>query len=189
MLSKSNNMTKKQYQNIKLVVVVIIAIIFSQAIILKNYIIPIIVLLISSLVLMYLRHKVKDVIADERDYAISGKSALLSIQIYSWVAVVSMFILYAFRDINPAYEAIATTLAFSTCILMFLYAIIFRYYEKLKFSDKKLVYSAIILIIFLFLAVATVRLFSGEDNWICKDGQWIKHGNPSFSAPSVECKK
>lgn len=38
------------------------------------------------------------------------------------------------------------------------------------------------------ILVVTLRLWSGEDNWICKDGQWIKHGNPSSSQPMGECK-
>ena len=35
----------------------------------------------------------------------------------------------------------------------------------------------------------TVRfLFGGsEDNWICQNGDWVKHGNPSTSKPSTPC--
>lgn len=32
-----------------------------------------------------------------------------------------------------------------------------------------------------------MRFFSGEDNWICENGKWIKHGNPSNPPPSKEC--
>ncbi|MDD5026715.1 MAG: hypothetical protein PHH13_05085 [Candidatus Peribacteraceae bacterium] len=28
---------------------------------------------------------------------------------------------------------------------------------------------------------------SGEDSWICTDGQWVKHGNPSTSMPTTIC--
>lgn len=33
-----------------------------------------------------------------------------------------------------------------------------------------------------------VRLLSGEDNWICQNGQWVKHGNPSQVMPQEKCK-
>jgi len=189
MLINSNKfMTLKNYQRIKLGLAFVLAFIFSQAIIHKNYLIPIAVMLVSSLVLMWLRRRVKGVIADERDYATGGKSALLAIQIYAWIATLSMFILYALRDINPAYEPIAMTLAFSTCILMLVYAFVFRYLSNFKFSAKKNIYLIFVLILSIILAIGTLRLFSGEDDWMCKDGTWQKHGQPSFPAPNVECK-
>lgn len=181
-------MTLKQYQKIKLAMVVIISVIFSQAIYFKNYLVPIAVLAVSSLVLLYLRRTVKEIVADERDYAMGGKAALLAIQIYSWLAVVSMFIFYALRDINPAYEPIGMTLAFSTCMLMLTYAVIFRYFDRVSFSDKRLIYSVFVLALFLGLFIAGARIFSGEDDWICQNGQWVEHGHPDFPAPQVECK-
>ena len=181
-------MTLKQFKIVQLIIAVILGITFSQAIILKNYLIPVVVVIVASLIMLYLKRKVKDVIADERDYLTGGKAALLTVQIYSWVAVIAMFIFYSARDLNPAYEPIGLTLAYSTCLLMLTYSVIFRYYDKVKLSDRKLIYSALVLILFLALALFSVRLFSGEDDWMCKDGQWIKHGQPSFAAPSVPCK-
>lgn len=124
-------MTLKQLKIVKLILVFLLALVFSQSIILKSYLIPVILLIVSSLVLFYLRSRVKEVIADERDYLTGGRSAFLTIQIYSWLAVVVMLVLYAKKDLNPAYEPIAMTLAFSTCILMLLYAVIFRYRDKI----------------------------------------------------------
>lgn len=181
-------MTVKKYQRIKLMFVVLIATIVSQSIVYKNYVVPIITMIVSTLILLYMRRTVKEVVADERDYAVGGKSALLAIQIYAWMAIVPMFILYGLRDRNPVYEPIAMTLAFSTCILMLLYATIFRYYNKTGFTDKKLIYTAIVLVLFLILSIMGTRIFSGEDDWVCSNGQWVKHGNPSFTAPSIECK-
>lgn len=182
------NMTPKQYQRIKLIMVFIIAIIFSQMVFYRNYIIPIAVLVAASLFLLLLKRKVKDVLADERDYQTGGKSALLAMQTYSWFAVIIMLILFSQRDLNPAYEPIAMTLAYSTCFLMLLYGLIFRYYDKFKLSDWKLWYSIFAFLLFVIIVIAGARLFSGEDDWICKDGQWVKHGNPSFAAPSEPCR-
>ncbi|MFH1451519.1 MAG: hypothetical protein ABIF89_02865 [bacterium] len=27
-----------------------------------------------------------------------------------------------------------------------------------------------------------------EDTWICQNGQWVKHGNPSSQKPAGECR-
>lgn len=42
-------------------------------------------------------------------------------------------------------------------------------------------------LILIAAVVFTLRLFSGEDNWICQNGQWVKHGNPSAPMPSSGC--
>lgn len=180
-------MTLKQYQRIKLVLVVVVAFVFSQSIILKNYFVPIGTLVVSSLLLLYLRKKVKEVINDERDFMIGGKSALVAIQIYSWISALSMFVLYALRDRNPAYEPIAMTLAFSTCILMILYSLIFKYRSSVSFTSKKIWYIVFVAFFLVVFGVFTLRLFSGEDDWICDNGAWTKHGNPSFPAPTEPC--
>lgn len=181
-------MTLKKYQQIKMAIIMVIAVIFSQSIIYKNYLVPIATLVISSLVLISLRHKVKEVIADERDYALAGKSASWAIQIYSWIAVVAMFVLYAFRDINPSYEPIAMTLAYSTCLLMIIYSFIFKFQNKIKFTSNKNKFIVFIIILAVFISFFTIRLFSGEDNWVCQKGEWIQHGHPDFSAPTIPCK-
>jgi hypothetical protein len=42
-------------------------------------------------------------------------------------------------------------------------------------------------LILLLGTLFTVRLLSGEDGWICVDKQWVRHGNPSVSAPTSGC--
>lgn len=181
-------LTLKQYNIIRIIIVVILSILFGQAIILKNFFIPMILLVMGSFFLMYLRKQVKGVIVDERDYALGGKAALLAMQIWSWVAVVIMFAFLTLSE-NPVYQAVAMTLSFSVCGFMLLYSAIYRYYNKIDFKDKKFIFTAFILAFFLAIfIIGGIRLFSGEDNWICQNGQWVKHGNPSFEAPKTECK-
>jgi len=53
-------------------------------------------------------------------------------------------------------------------------------------SKKFLVIIGIVLV--LAAVVASIRIFSGdEDGWLCQDGKWIKHGNPSVPMPSWSC--
>ncbi len=38
------------------------------------------------------------------------------------------------------------------------------------------------------IAFGIMRLTGGgEDNWICQNGQWVKHGNPSAAMPTTLC--
>ena len=57
--------------------------------------------------------------------------------------------------------------------------------SRIKKGDRKkvVIISAIILILGIFLL-----LRMNEDTWTCKDGQWIRHGNPSSNIPTSECK-
>jgi uncharacterized membrane protein len=123
-------MTLKTYRKIKLVFVFFLAMFFSWAIFLDNFLIPVAVMIASSLVLMLLRRQVKEIIADERDWQLAGKAALIAVQAYSWVAAILMFVLYSLRLQNNLYEPIALTLAFSTCALMLTYAFTFRFLAK-----------------------------------------------------------
>ncbi|HQB51033.1 MAG TPA: DUF2178 domain-containing protein [bacterium] len=152
-------MTLKQYQVVKITFVVFLAVIFSQLIDGKNYLLPIGVMMAGSLIMMLLRRRVNGVVADERDYATGGKAALLAMQIYGWLAASSMFVFYGLKDTNPAFEPIGMTLAFSTCLLMLIYSAIFRYYNRVKLMDGKLIYTVAVLVFFLIMIVVAFKNF------------------------------
>lgn len=152
-------MTLKQYQAVKITFVVFLAVIFSQLIDGKNYLLPIGVMMAGSLIMMLLRRRVNGVVADERDYATGGKAALLAMQIYGWLAASSMFVFYGLKDTNPAFEPISMTLAFSTCLLMLIYSAIFRYYNRVKLMDGKLIYTVAVLVFFLIMIVVAFKNF------------------------------
>ncbi len=45
-----------------------------------------------------------------------------------------------------------------------------------------------LVVVVLIIAVLGVRFLSGpEDTWICQDGQWVKHGQPSAPQPTTVC--
>jgi hypothetical protein len=46
------------------------------------------------------------------------------------------------------------------------------------------------ILIIAILGVIAARLFLGgpEDDWICANGQWIKHGKPVAPMPTETCK-
>jgi len=184
-------MTLKQFKILKLTLVIILAAVVGVSVSWHNYIIPVIAMAAVISLMFYFRRKVKEIIADERDYEIGGRAAGLTIQIYAWLMVLLMFLFMAYYELNPLPElmAVAATLAYSTCLLLILYTIFFRYYDKIVFLEKKSIYVLVGVLLILLLAVVGLRLLSGEDSWICENGQWIEHGHPDFPAPAVECEK
>ncbi|PIR93072.1 hypothetical protein COT99_02700 [Candidatus Falkowbacteria bacterium CG10_big_fil_rev_8_21_14_0_10_43_10] len=182
-------MTLKQFKVIKLIIVIILAVVIGLAVARENFLVPVMAIGIAIAALQILRGKAKEIMADERDYEVGGKAARLAIRIFSWFAIIVMLFLYANRSLNPSYEAVAITLAYSVCFLMLLYTLIFHYYSKFSLLAKKKIYLIIGFVIIVILALAGLRLFSGEDDWLCQNGQWVMHGHPDFPAPITECRK
>ncbi|MFZ2190005.1 MAG: Gmad2 immunoglobulin-like domain-containing protein [Candidatus Magasanikiibacteriota bacterium] len=54
---------------------------------------------------------------------------------------------------------------------------------------KKVIYIFLIVIAVLMLIIVGLRFFigGGEDTWLCENGQWVKHGNPSEPMPDEIC--
>ena len=51
-------------------------------------------------------------------------------------------------------------------------------------------YLIIIFIILVLLGIIVgARVISGEDNWICQNGEWKQHGHPNVPKPQVSCEK
>lgn len=53
-------------------------------------------------------------------------------------------------------------------------------------QKKNVIFLGVIILV-VFAVVLGVRFFSGEDDWICEKGEWIKHGNPSAPQPISGC--
>jgi len=49
------------------------------------------------------------------------------------------------------------------------------------------VISLAIIVMGVLILALWLRASSGEDTWICVDGQWTRHGNPSAPMPQVPC--
>lgn len=71
---------------------------------------------------------------------------------------------------------------------IFLAAILPTVYSFLLFKKKESMMKWIYIGIFgIVLIVFSIKGLSGEDDWICQKGQWIKHGNPSTQMPKKKC--
>jgi len=49
----------------------------------------------------------------------------------------------------------------------------------------KRIIAIIVIIVLVFFAI---RFLSPEDTWLCQNGQWIQHGNPSLPQPTTGCR-
>lgn len=52
---------------------------------------------------------------------------------------------------------------------------------------KTIIISIFCFIIISITTVICLRIFSGEDNWVCNNGEWIKHGSPDLVKPNMPC--
>jgi len=62
----------------------------------------------------------------------------------------------------------------------------------LKLKKENNMKKSVLIIIFTIIAVAAavliLRFLAGdEDTWLCQNGEWVKHGNPSAAMPTNSC--
>ncbi|MCB9802979.1 DUF2178 domain-containing protein [Candidatus Nomurabacteria bacterium] len=125
-------MTKKQYLIMRFSIVVLLSASIAISINLKNYYLPIILMLIALLTMVYFRKqlKPKDVLADERDYQVAGIAARYTLFIYSWFSVIAMFIFLMLSEKYPQVYPLSQFFAFTVCGLLLLNAFLFKWLIK-----------------------------------------------------------
>lgn len=182
-------MSLKQFQVLKLAAVIILGALVGYSVTINSYLIPLISFTLAIVILFWARSLVKEVVADERDYEVGGHAARWAMQIFSWAATIAMFVLLYEKAANPIFETAAYVLGYSVCGLLLLYALLFRYYNRIRLMKNKGYYLVFGLILVIIFIIAGLRLFTGEDTWICQNGQVVAHGHPSSPAPVDICHK
>ena len=180
-------MSAKKFFVYRLVIVMLLSAAVSFSITTENYYVALAAMATAMIALYLMRKQVVDVLQDERDFEIAGKASRYAINIFSLLSAILIIVVFATGKANADYQIIASTLAYSICGLMLLYVILFKYFEKGIYGKHK---TLSIVLVTLFLVIFTlfgIRLFSGEDNWICENGRWEKHGHPSSPAPDKPC--
>lgn len=180
-------MTAKKYLIIRLAVAAILAGIVSSSILTGNYILPIVAVAAFAAFLYTMKKKVKEVMIDERDFAIAGDAARYALNLYAGLAAVAAIILFSLRSQYPELELVGAVLAYSACFLMIAYSMIFKIIYFPEKRKRIFVLMVGLLIVFAFI-VFGLRMFSGEDDWICSNGKWVQHGHPRAPMPAGECK-
>lgn len=189
-------MTLKKYNKYRMIIVMLLAFGVSISVSTGNYLLPLVAMVLCWLILYNLRQQVDGVIADECDYALAGKAARYTITAFSVLLALAFFVLMHFAGKNPELYNFAMISSYLVCGIMLLNSVIF-YYLKLKMKTEKRgfkawiktfgIYFIIALIFAAIFAAGSLRLISGEDEWLCNNGQWIKHGQPSAPQPTEIC--
>jgi hypothetical protein len=56
-----------------------------------------------------------------------------------------------------------------------------------KTGKGRKIFIAFFVVAVFLLIISAIRAFSDEDNWLCQNGEWVRHGNPSVPKPSDVC--
>jgi len=54
-------------------------------------------------------------------------------------------------------------------------------------KNKKLWFILVAGILVILASIFLIRILTPEDTWICDDGQWVRHGNPTQDMPIDAC--
>lgn len=185
----------KTYKIINFLSIFILSFSTSICIVQKNYILPIFLMVIFTLFLFFLKKTVKEVVADERDYEIAGKASLYTIQIFSWILVILMFIFYSFQEKFPFFEFIAILMSWLVCLMLLIYSVIWIYLQKKSFLNFKVILSFIILWILIWVSAFTsifLLLPEYENKYLPEVTKSEVHEVKSFKIEKVldvSCKK
>ncbi|MFH1290544.1 MAG: hypothetical protein ABIH92_03990 [Nanoarchaeota archaeon] len=47
----------------------------------------------------------------------------------------------------------------------------------------------LIVVVLILVLMVAVKTLSNEDDWICVDGKWVKHGYPVAEKPAEPCEE
>jgi len=120
-------MTSKQFNLVKIIVVMVLAAPVSESVLMNNYWLASGAVVVAFLALIIAKRQVKEIMADERDYKIAGDAARYAITAYTVLSVAMMFLSLSQKSQDSAYATVAFTLAYGVCALMLLYSLIFTY--------------------------------------------------------------
>jgi len=96
-----------------------------------NWIAPVVIVIIGVATMMVLRRRVKDIVADERTYAIAGKAARLTLQVVAiGMAVIGAILLIIDRGESSTLTHTGFALVYGTCALLVINYIAYYYYNR-----------------------------------------------------------
>jgi uncharacterized membrane protein len=129
-------MNKKTFLIIRVATAIILAMAVSIGITLGNYLLPIIAFIAVIVILLAAKHKVKDVLADERDYKIAGQAAKATMNIYNLTMALLGAVMMALSKIHSDFIFPAEIILYSVCVQMILYTILFKIYSRYGDYEK-----------------------------------------------------
>lgn len=122
----------KRYKAYKLIITIILASMMGTFVGLGNFIAALTVFVISIILIMLLKKRVKSILSDERAEHIGGKAARIVLTLSALLMTIVGIILVSLRDENQQFLLLGNTLLLLECGMLLLYGILFRYYSNKK---------------------------------------------------------
>ena len=126
------NMNYKSFRTWQAIFGGIIGAVTGASISTGNWIIPIITIIISISIMMVLRRRVKEIVADERTYAVAEKAARLTLSVVGiGMAIAGAILLALNRDtISSTAAQVGFALLYATCGLLVVNLAAYTYYSR-----------------------------------------------------------
>ena len=124
-------MNQKKYRQIRIAIIVFVAVIISVALNINSYLLAFIAFIAGLMFSIIIKSKVKTRI-DEREVAIREKAANLTYAIFAPTIGIGSALLILFPGTNDAFylEALGTVLAYLSIFLIALYAISYAFLNR-----------------------------------------------------------
>jgi uncharacterized membrane protein len=124
-------MSYKTYRMIQALNGVVLGGIIGASVGLGNWIVPLCAVIISVAVMMVLRRRVREIVADERNYTIAEKAARLTMLIgVIGMVVVGAVLLMVGRGDSPGLTQAGFALVYAACALLVINYVAYYYYSK-----------------------------------------------------------
>ena len=128
-------MKRNWFKGIKLSLTAVLAAGIAASVINGVWYVPGVLILLSAVVLLIMKHRVIDVTEDERDRKVAGKAALMAMTIYSISAAVVGTTLVAYGGANTMFYGVGSAVLYGACAFMVLYALLFKIYVHQQDRD------------------------------------------------------
>jgi len=112
-------------------IAVVLAIVVGWSIVTRNFIVPIIAIVLAIGLSYFLRRRTKEVTRDERTSLLYERAAGATIRTCVPVAGAGAVIIIALQDLLPAdMVSVAYTLAYTACVLLLVHLAFYSYYSR-----------------------------------------------------------
>lgn len=128
-------MKKDSFKTYRMLVTIVLAAVIAASVVAGNWYVPGIVILASAAFLLALKHRVRDIVEDERDRKIAGKAAMMSMTVYVILSAAIGTTLVALGRDNATLYAVGSVVLYGPTAFMMLYALLFKWYARKQDGD------------------------------------------------------
>ena len=123
-------MKKKTFEKFRIIIVASLGVTIGVSVT-QGYSVAVpIAIIVATVLINYLFHQVDEVVADERDYKVAGKSAIATINIVSITLVTIGATLTAVGVNYPEFSRIGHLFLYTVCFILVIKTVTFMFYQK-----------------------------------------------------------